>query len=113
MQSVSATDEQRTARLHPLRRPLLGWWPVVTGLALGVASIATEDPTSVDGALLTLLIPTCAYALIALSGRSSWSWPLTGLVAVVHLAGDASAQATWERVYETNILGTRNVLEAG
>lgn len=31
---------------------------------------------------------------------------------VVHLAGDPSPQATWESVYEANILGMRNVLEA-
>ena len=35
-----------------------------------------------------------------------------GVDTVVHLAGDASPQATWESVYELNILGTRNVLEA-
>lgn len=31
---------------------------------------------------------------------------------VVHLAGDASPQATWDSIYEANILGTRNVMEA-
>jgi NAD+ dependent glucose-6-phosphate dehydrogenase len=31
---------------------------------------------------------------------------------VVHLAGNASTGASWESVYELNILGTRNVLEA-
>jgi NAD+ dependent glucose-6-phosphate dehydrogenase len=35
-----------------------------------------------------------------------------GVDTVVHLAGDASPQATWESVSEVNILGTRNVLEA-
>lgn len=70
-------------------RSLLGWWPIVTGLAVGAFSIATDDASNVDGVLLTLLIPTCAYALIALVGRRSWTWPLTGLVVVVQLAGDA------------------------
>lgn len=37
---------------------------------------------------------------------------MDGVAAVVHLAGDASPQATWPSVYELNILGTRNVLEA-
>ena len=37
---------------------------------------------------------------------------MKGVDTVVHLAGDASPQATWEGVYEANILGTRNVLEA-
>lgn len=37
---------------------------------------------------------------------------MDGVDTVVHLAGDASPQATWESVYENNILGTRNVLEA-
>jgi NAD+ dependent glucose-6-phosphate dehydrogenase len=37
---------------------------------------------------------------------------MNGVDTIVHLAGDASPQATWESVYETNILGTRNVLEA-
>lgn len=37
---------------------------------------------------------------------------MEGVDTVVHLAGDASPQATWESVYENNVLGTRNVLEA-
>ena len=37
---------------------------------------------------------------------------MNGVDTVVHLAGNASPQATWESVYESNILGTRNVLEA-
>jgi NAD+ dependent glucose-6-phosphate dehydrogenase len=37
---------------------------------------------------------------------------MDGVEAVVHLAGDASPEATWESVYELNILGMRNVLEA-
>lgn len=37
---------------------------------------------------------------------------MDGIDTVVHLAGDASPQATWESVYENNILGTRNVLQA-
>jgi NAD+ dependent glucose-6-phosphate dehydrogenase len=37
---------------------------------------------------------------------------MQGVDAVVHLAGDASPEATWESVYALNILGTRNVLEA-
>ncbi len=35
-----------------------------------------------------------------------------GVQAIVHLAGDASPDASWTSVYEMNILGTRNVLEA-
>lgn len=35
-----------------------------------------------------------------------------GVDAVVHMAGDPSPGATWESVYRTNILGTRNVYEA-
>lgn len=89
MHQPTTTDGQPPARRPTLRRPLLGWWPVVTGLAAGAFSIATDDPSSVDGVLLTLLIPTCAYALIALVERRSWTWPLTGLVVVVQLAGDA------------------------
>jgi hypothetical protein len=71
-----------------LARPLLGWWPLATGLVFGVFSVATDDPSSIDGILLTLLIPTCAYALVALAGRRSWSWALTGLVAITYLAGE-------------------------
>ncbi len=37
---------------------------------------------------------------------------LDGVDAIVHLAGDPSPSATWESVYELNIGGTRNVLEA-
>lgn len=37
---------------------------------------------------------------------------MDGVDTVVHLAGDASPQATWESVSELNITGTRNVLEA-
>jgi len=37
---------------------------------------------------------------------------MDGVDTVVHLAGDASPQATWESVLENNIVGTRNVLEA-
>src|SRR5687768_3070775 len=37
---------------------------------------------------------------------------MKGVDTIVHLAGDPSPQATWESVYEVNILGTRNVLEA-
>jgi hypothetical protein len=89
MHPPTTTGVQTPARRPALRRPPLGWWPVVTGLAVGAFSIATDDPTSVDGVLLTLLIPTCAYALIALVGRRSWTWPLTGLVVAVQLTGDA------------------------
>lgn len=83
------TDIHNPARRQGDHRSLLGWWPLITGLAVGAFSIATDDPDSVDGVLLTLLIPTCAYALIALVGRRSWTWALTGLVVVVQLAGDA------------------------
>lgn len=37
---------------------------------------------------------------------------MDGVDTIVHLAGDASTQASWESVYELNILGMRNVLEA-
>lgn len=89
MHDQMTTDAQHPARRHRLRRSLAGWWPIVTGLAVGAFSIITDDPSSVDGMLLTLLIPTCAYALIAFVRRKSWTWPLTGLVVVVQLAGDA------------------------
>lgn len=83
---ITAADD---TRVRWTRRSLLSWWPLVTGLALGAVSIATENPHSVDGPLLTLLIPVCAYALVALVGRRSWSWPLTGLLVVLLLAGEA------------------------
>ena len=35
-----------------------------------------------------------------------------GVDTVVHLAGSASPESTWEDVLEANIVGTRNVLEA-
>ncbi len=37
---------------------------------------------------------------------------LDGVDAIVHLAGDPSPSATWDSIYELNIGGTRNVLEA-
>lgn len=37
---------------------------------------------------------------------------MDGADAIVHLAGDPSPDGTWASVYELNILGTRNVLEA-
>lgn len=37
---------------------------------------------------------------------------MRGADAVVHLAGNASPEATWDEVLEANIVGTRNVLEA-
>ncbi len=37
---------------------------------------------------------------------------MDGVDSVVHLAGDASPQAEWSSVYEINIQGTYNVLEA-
>jgi NAD+ dependent glucose-6-phosphate dehydrogenase len=37
---------------------------------------------------------------------------MEGIDTIVHLAGDPSTRATWESVYELNIGGTRNVLEA-
>ena len=64
------TDIHNPARRQGDHRSLLGWWPLITGLAVGAFSIATDDPDSVDGVLLTLLIPTCAYALIALVGTA-------------------------------------------
>lgn len=82
--------EQSPPPPEPTRhRSLLSWWPLATGLALGAFSIATDDPRSVDGVLLTLLIPTCAYAVIAFTGRRSWSWPLTGLVVLVLFGSEA------------------------
>lgn len=82
-------DSRHSASRPEPRRSLLAWWPLATGLALGAFSLATDDPQSVDGALLTLLIPTCAYALIALVGTPSLSWPLTGLVVLVLLGVEA------------------------
>lgn len=89
MEQPLAAAAQRSAAPVRSSRSLVAWWPVATGLAVGAFSVATDDPSSVDGVLLTLLIPTCAYALIAAVGRSSWTWPVTGLVVVVYLAGDA------------------------
>jgi NAD+ dependent glucose-6-phosphate dehydrogenase len=37
---------------------------------------------------------------------------MDGVDTVFHLAGDPAVPASWESVYENNILGTRNVLEA-
>lgn len=86
----AAGDPASPQHLHGVRRrPVLSWWPIATGLALGVFSIATDDPESNLGSLLTLAIPTCAYVLIALTGRRSWSWPVTAAVVVVLFAGEA------------------------
>lgn len=82
-------EEQRSAEPLSPGRLLVAWWPIAAGLAFGAFSVATDDPSSIDGVLLTLLIPTCAYALIAVGGNSSWSWPLTGVIVVIYLAGEA------------------------
>ena len=37
---------------------------------------------------------------------------LDGVDTVIHLAGDASPEATWESVLDLNVVGTRTVLEA-
>ncbi|NYG57848.1 hypothetical protein BJ980_000771 [Nocardioides daedukensis] len=89
MQQPLTAEDQGPAEPVGRGRSFLAWWPIATGLVVGVFSIATDDPSSIDGVLLTLLIPTCAYALIALGGNSSWTWPLTGLVVVTYLAGEA------------------------
>lgn len=89
MHQPMTSDVKHSAQPQGPRRSLLGWWPIATGLAVGAFSVATDDTDSIDGVLLTLLIPTCAYALIALVGRRAWTWPLTGLIVVVHLAGEA------------------------
>lgn len=89
MQLPLTAEDQGRAEPVGRGRSFLAWWPIATGLAVGVLSVATDDPSSIDGVLLTLLIPTCAYALIALGGNSSWTWPLTGLVVVTYLAGEA------------------------
>ncbi|WP_435768751.1 hypothetical protein [Nocardioides sp. SYSU DS0651] len=89
MQQPLTAEDQGPAEPVGRGRSFLAWWPIATGLVVGVFSVATDDPGSIDGVLLTLLIPTCAYALIALGGNSSWTWPLTGLVVVTYLAGEA------------------------
>ncbi|MEE3851081.1 hypothetical protein VZC37_12105 [Gordonia sp. LSe1-13] len=90
MSRPAPTEERNSERLRPHRSPLR-WWPVATGLSLGVFSIVTDDPNTIDGILPVLVIATTCYALIAFTGRTSWSWPITGLFAVVYLAADAAS----------------------
>lgn len=75
------------------RRSWTHWWPTALGLAFAVFSLVTDDPADVTGALVTLVIPTAAYATIAASGRSRWSWPILGLLVVGYLAASALGDA--------------------
>lgn len=88
--------------------------------------------TGANGAVGTMLLERLAdrYEIVAL-GRTAGEGPngiaiaeadirsldallphMEGVDTVVHLAGDASPDATWESVLELNIVGMRNVLEA-
>ncbi|WP_309132816.1 hypothetical protein [Brevibacterium sp.] len=73
-------------------RTLLRRWPAALGVALGLSQLLTDDPRSVTGALLVLLLATTGYVLIAALDRPRWSWAVIGSL-VVLLTGTRLASA--------------------
>jgi NAD+ dependent glucose-6-phosphate dehydrogenase len=59
-----------------------------------------------------LLIPDSRFVLSDLSDLGALTRSLAGIDVVVHLAADPRADASWERVLASNVIGARNVFEA-
>jgi len=88
-----------------LARALLGRWPMVLGLAFAAFNLATDDPGSVSGPLMPLVLATTAYIVVAVLVRPRWSWPVLGvLVVAVIVARLASASQAVELVVLTAIV---------
>lgn len=73
---------QRTGTLSAI---MLRRWPAALGLALGVSQLATDDPHSISGVLLPLLLPVTGYVVIAALVRPRWSWTVIGLIVALLL----------------------------
>lgn len=71
------------------------WWPTALGIAFAVFSLVTDDPADSAEILVTLVIPTAAYATIAATGRSRWSWQILGLLVVAYLSAGAWGDAAF------------------
>lgn len=76
---------------EPSHRHWAHWWPTATGVALAAFSLLTDDPSDFTGLLITLMIPTAGYAVIASTGRARWSWPVLGVLVVAYLAAETLA----------------------
>lgn len=61
-------------------------WPAALGLTLGVLQLTTDDPHSITGALLVLMLATTGYIVIAALVRPGWSWPVIGALVALVLA---------------------------
>ncbi|MDO3703265.1 hypothetical protein Q3W71_16450 [Micromonospora sp. C28SCA-DRY-2] len=67
-------------------RALLNRWPAALGVAFAVSRLATDDPQSLSGVLLVLMLATTGYVVIAASVRPGWSWSIVGALVVLVLA---------------------------
>lgn len=73
----------RTPAAARLARAIARRWPAVLGLAFAAFNLATDDPNSVSGVLLPLVLATTGYVVIAALVRPRWSWPVIGVLAAV------------------------------
>ena len=84
---ASRRSPQGTTRQHPRRASaIIRRWPAALGLALGVSQLITDDPHSISGVLLPLLLPVTGYVVIAALVRPRWSWTVIGLIVALLLA---------------------------
>ncbi|WP_338751887.1 NAD-dependent epimerase/dehydratase family protein [Janibacter alittae] len=89
---------------------------LITGSTGGVGSVLTQRLTheyAITGHDLTAQPDADPVVLGAdLADYDAVRGLMDGIDTVVHLAGAASPEASWEAVLDANIIGTRNVLEA-
>lgn len=69
-----------------LLRALARRWPALLGLAFAAFNLATDDPRSITGGLLVLVLATTGYVVIAVLVRPRWSWPVLGALVALVLA---------------------------
>ena len=90
--SATLSFPTSTSPVPRLVRTIARRWPALLGVAFAAFNLATDDPNSVSGALLVLVLATTGYVVIAVLVRPGWSWPVLGaLVALVMVTRLTSA----------------------
>lgn len=109
--SATLSSAASTSPVPRLVRTLARRWPAFLGVAFAAFNLATDDPTSVSGALLVLVLATTGYVVIAVLVRPRWSWPVLGaLVALVMVTRLTSAGPVIELAGMVAIIATAIVV---